>query len=540
MTMVRLTLRLQRWSAIAFGLGLGGLGLLDSYGFVTAAGSTAAARAAFGTQMAAIGAQFSLITPLPVEVGTMAGYVQWRYFGAQVPLLLAIWAVAAGTAAVRGDEDRGLLESWLAAGLSRGAIVAWRTLAFAIVLAAAVAGMAVLTWAGAQPEGGLGWGGLVADGLAAAALGLALFAGGVLGGQLVATRRAAAGLSGAVVVALFLLNGVARTDAGFAHYRWLSPFYWYERTNTLDSGGAFDAGATALLLASALVLLLLAWLAFARRDLGAPLLSLPARGARPSHRPSASPLLEVPVVAGLYEQRWALVLWAAGLGAFAYLMVVEAKPIANALQGIPALAPYLGRVRAAVFVAFLDIVGFGIATPVLATFAITQVARWAADDGEGRLEMILAAGVPRWRVVVERLLALAVAAALLSAVMGVVTYFGARSNGFELDTSRLLLACALMVPLCLCFAVVGLLLAGWRPRVAVGVLTFLTIAGYLITQLRALFALPAWMDNLSPFRLYGTPLSEGLYRTGLYAMLGIVLAGVTLALVASSRREVGR
>jgi putative exporter of polyketide antibiotics len=97
-----------------------------------------------------------------------------------------------------------------------------------------------------------------------------------------------------------------------------------------------------------------------------------------------------------------------------------------------------------------------------------------------------------------------------------------------------------MVLLCLCFAVAGLLLAGWRPRVAVGALTFLTISGYFITQLRAVFAWPAWMDDLSPFHLYGTPLSQGLYATGFYTMLAIVLVGMTLAIAAGGRREVGR
>ena len=537
--MLGLAFRQQRWSLVAFSLGTAMVGFVNSLAFVKTAGPAAAEQAQFGREMAAIASQFTILTPLPLQVGTMAGYVQWRYFGAQVPILLAIWAVSAGTG-LRGDEEKGLVENWLAGGVSKLALLGWRALAFGLGLVAMVVLVAGLSWAGAQPQGGLGWAGLLADGLAAAALVLSLYGIGALASQLAPTRRSAAGLAGGATVILFLLNGLGRSDAGFARYRGLSPFYWYERTDALLVGGRLDLGATSLLGGVALVLLLLSWLGFRRRDLGSSWFRLPVPAGRPEYRPRDSAGLELPVLAGLYPQRLALAVWALGLAALAYLMVVEAKPLADAITGIPGLAPYLTRLRATLFVAFVDIVGFGIATPMLAVFTITQVSRWAGDDGEGRLELVLAEGVRRERVVIERVLGLALAAGLLSALTGAVVFFESRALGFELDAGRVALASALMVPLALSFGVAGSVIAAWRPRIAVPALTFLVVAGYFITQLGPIFRWPAWADDLSPFYLYGNPLSNGIYWTGFFAMAAITGVGLVLSLLAMRRREVGR
>src|ERR671931_2250900 len=121
--MLRLAFRQQRWTLLAFCFGIALLGYLNSRAFVLTAGSTPAEQAQFGREMAAIAAQFTVITPPPIEVGTMAGWVQWRFYGAQVPLLLPIWALLAGSG-LRADEEKGLVETWLAGGSTKLGLVA--------------------------------------------------------------------------------------------------------------------------------------------------------------------------------------------------------------------------------------------------------------------------------------------------------------------------------------------------------------------------------------------------------------------------------
>jgi putative exporter of polyketide antibiotics len=58
-------------------------------------------------------------------------------------------------------------------------------------------------------------------------------------------------------------------------------------------------------------------------------------------------------------------------------------------------------------------------------------------------------------------------------------------------------------------------------------------------QIGPLFKLPDWVQNLSAFKLYGQPLTEGIDRTGLAIMVAIVLVGFWASAVVMQRRDVG-
>jgi putative exporter of polyketide antibiotics len=63
---------------------------------------------------------------------------------------------------------------------------------------------------------------------------------------------------------------------------------------------------------------------------------------------------------------------------------------------------------------------------------------------------------------------------------------------------------------------------------------------YLLADLAPLLNWPAWIANLSVFKLYGMPFTGDLYWPGLWTMLGITLAGIGLGVVLMQRREIGR
>jgi ABC-2 type transport system permease protein len=123
---LRVALRLQRtgWVACALLTGVVALGTAASFSSVV--GTTPEQRLASARQFAELAKPISMLLPIPDQVETLGGYVQWRVFGG-LPFLLAAWALLAGTRAIRGEEEQGLLEQWLSAGMPRGRWLAVRT-----------------------------------------------------------------------------------------------------------------------------------------------------------------------------------------------------------------------------------------------------------------------------------------------------------------------------------------------------------------------------------------------------------------------------
>src|SRR5437764_10654628 len=112
-------------------------GILQAAAYGSVAGATPAARQAFGQQMEALGRQLTLVLPLPHGIDSIAGFIQWRVFGA-LPLLFGFWALMSAAGATRGDEERGLLEALLASGVGRVRYLGTRVLIFTVAAAIAI------------------------------------------------------------------------------------------------------------------------------------------------------------------------------------------------------------------------------------------------------------------------------------------------------------------------------------------------------------------------------------------------------------------
>src|SRR6266849_5367826 len=402
-------------------------GLLNAIGFAQIAGDNPAARAVFAQQMELLARQLTYLLPAPAQLDTMAGYLTWRWFGSAV-IIYAFWALLAGTGAGRGDEERGLVELWLSAGASRIGVIAARVAGFAGVAAVAIAVMLAVTDVGAAiGQEPLPLGPLALEGLAMWLLTLCVFALALVVAQLVTTRRSATGIAGIVVLALFMLNAAARSGVELGPVRWVSPFYLYERSTPLLRGGSLDVLATAALAVGALVLVIVAVVAFARRDIGGPLLRGAPGKPRVEWRPAADPLLRVPVLAIVDQQRVWIVAWALGLAVLAGFLTSITKTMVDAFgsSDTPVLRAYFERAGINAYGDFVGVIWFSTLLLLISLFVVAQVSGWAADDNEGRLEMILSAPVSRARVVVERIAAVVVACAVLVAVSSLAVYLTA-------------------------------------------------------------------------------------------------------------------
>jgi len=188
----RLLLRLHRIGLVAmayFGIFYVAV---NSAAFPLIAGKTRALQEAFGQSITVLGAQFSWLLPSPIRPDTAAGYLQWRGYGF-FAILFAAWGLFSASGAVRRDEDRGLVESWLSAGISRLRLLSTRTLFFAAVSAEIVTLTGAAGWLGCMIAGTpLAVSGLVGESAALWALTLACFGLGLLVSQIVANFRAAA------------------------------------------------------------------------------------------------------------------------------------------------------------------------------------------------------------------------------------------------------------------------------------------------------------------------------------------------------------
>lgn len=539
MTATVLFVRLGRWGIAGFSAIAFTATFVQTTAFYSLAGHSAADQAAFGASMASIATHFSALFATPVHPETAGGYVWWRGFQA-VAILLSVWAMASATAMVRTDEKHGLLESVLANGVPRWVVIGTRALAFAIGAGLVSAAAALGFMAVVQANGGA----VEARGFLEAwflimALTLSCYGISLLVAQLV-TARFATAAAAVVLLALFLVNSLSRTFDWLATLRWISPFRYFDLSQPIVPGGAFDAGSVVVLLAIATVASTAAAFAFERRDLGSPLLVPPARPHSEVRVPSRLALWRWPVVRDLYERRIGFAVWSVGVLLLAVLFVWVTKVTVQPLLNIPALFPYFGRfVRGNLYPTVLGYTWFNFAELLFSAFAIVQVARWSAEDMDGRLELVLSQPRSRAGVVIERMATLVVAASLMAAVSGIALFYASRAQGIDLDPQRVATASAMLIPLALVFAGAGALLAAWRPRAAVGLVGAIAFLGYLDTEVGPLLKWPLWVQDLSPFKLFGTPLLSGLDNRSLALLIAIALVGFGSSILAMQRRDVG-
>ncbi len=537
MTLVRLALRFQRTGIIAMSA-LTAIGvIINALGFAQIVGDSPADRAAFAAQMELLGKQLSYILPVPSRLDTLAGYLQWRWFGS-VALLFSFWALVAATGAGRGDEERGFVETWLAGGVGRLRYLAARVAGFGLAAALALAALAIATWIGAQlAKEAIAVGPLVLESVSLFGLALASYAIALFIAQLVTTRRGALGVGGVVLLALYFVDAAARVSDPSLLTR-LSPF-WYQEQNRPLLGEGLDPVATLVVFAFALVFIALAAVAFARRDLGSPLVRGRTSSGRRVTRPARNPLWRLPVLAPIWQQRVWIAGWAAGLAVVAYFIVSLTKTIVDSMaSGPPLMRLYLERAGLSGYSAFVGVIWFSILILLLSLYTVAQVAGWSADDAEGRLATILSAPVPRARVVLERIAALLLGCALVVAVTSIATYFATTGQAIDLDVPGFALASALILTVVFALGAAGHLLAAWRPRIAVIAISAVAVWSYFLQQLAPLFGWPDVVKNASVYALYGTPMSE-VNWAGIATLVGIGIVGTVSSLWAMQTRDVG-
>jgi ABC-2 type transport system permease protein len=202
------------------------------------------------------------------DMSTPVGYIQIELMSFLGPLIVIMYAVTAGSAAVAGEEDRHTLDLLLANPVSRARIVLEKAAAMVLgtFVLASVTGLALILegrWADmALPVGGV----------AAAMLHLALL--GVVFGALALAIGAAFGhavasraVPAVVAVVAYIVNGLAPQVSWLDPVRKVSPFYQFNGHDPLRNG--VSGAAVLIAVATVVVLVSLAVGGFRQRDVAA-------------------------------------------------------------------------------------------------------------------------------------------------------------------------------------------------------------------------------------------------------------------------------
>jgi len=521
--------------ALSCGIGGGVAMWVIAIGYVREMETFEGGAAAFGAYTAAAAEAMRVMRWPADRLDTLGGYLTYHNV-TLLPLLLGLYAAIQGAQALRGVEEKRILDVWLATGRSRWSIVRDRSAAFIVALAILTLGVG-LGLIGATAMGGEMQVGPALVVATEASLAAAVFyALAMLLSSVFATSGAAAGVTVLIMIGLYLMTNIWDRLGPLGALRFVSPFFYRQRSELLIPGREVDLPATAALLLMFVALVMLAAYAFVRRDYAGALWRRKERGV---DRARATRLAWRPTVwlASLAEQRVGLVAWAAGAGVFmgAY---------ATLIPQVQDIWDRLGFLKVILIAGEGDVVSQLVAFsvealgPFVGAFAVVQSARWARERSEGIDELLLAQPITRSRYVFERLIALAVATVVVVAGAAAGLAIGGLAVGVSLDAAALARTAADLVLLALAVGGVGAIaVAVLGGTTAVAALTAWIVVAYLIVLFAPLFDWPAWLLRLSPFDAFGHPYLGTPDTYGLAYLAALAIAGAALSVAVLERRR---
>jgi len=199
----------------------------------------------------------------PASIVTPEGFLGMYAFS-MLPPIFGIFAILAGSGLLASDEERGRLDLILAHPVSRASLFWGRAAAFV----AANLAVCALGWLGfsllmGRSALGVSWGQMalpfvpfVVQLIVYGALALVL-------SMLLPSRSAAAAVAGLVMVGSYLLSSLARLEPSLQAVARLLPYEHYQAAAAING---LDDRALLGLLAASILMALLAWWRFERRD----------------------------------------------------------------------------------------------------------------------------------------------------------------------------------------------------------------------------------------------------------------------------------
>lgn len=540
------TLRDFRVAILGWGLGMGLLmyTILSTFPSLV---ETPQARAS----LVSLASSFSWLAA-PVAVDTPGGFAIFKV--GFLILLITLWPILACSRMLRGEEERGSMDTLLSTPHSRGQVALEKLAAVWTALLAMGLLIGLITFAGGKHvSASFGLGDALLFGLNIALICAVFGSLALLISQFTRERGTATGLTGGLLLVFIVLDMVHRVIPNSEWLSRFSPIYYYNLNKTLVPGYSLNSGAMLLLLALTILLSGAGIWLFVRRDIGGTVATVGGQLLPEQTVQHARPL---PVndwsLRTVYTRSLGLIAvaacwWTLGIAGFAAWMIVVVRQTETQLATIYASSPFLKNLvtkvgggdsatNASLLSAF-----FLILPLILMAFAVTQVNRWSSDEEDGRLELVLSTPQPRLRVLLGRFAALTTAIVLMGVLTLAAAALASAATGLKLDGGNLAAASLGMIPLGLLIATIGYLLSGWlRTAIDTGLLSFLLVIWFFITFVGPELSWPDATLHLSAFYYYGTPLLDGLSAGNILAVLIVCVVALALASLRFMRKDIGR
>lgn len=253
----------------------------------------------------------------------------------------------------------------------------------------------------------------------------------------------------------------------------------------------------------------------------------------------------------LTDQRHGIVAWAIGIALVgvmyaAFFPSMRSPEMAAAIEAFPpGLLEALGMADLASPAGYLEGSVYGLLGPALMIIYATILGgrAIAGEEEAGRLDLLLAHPVQRWRVVVERWAAMVVALALVGLVL--FAALAALATPFELDeigTNNIAAMTAQLGLLALLFGTLALAVGALTGNrgLAVGVVAIVAVTSYFANNLAPMVDGLDLVARVSPFGFYlgGQPLVNGWQWADAAVLAGISLVLVVVAAAGLERRDI--
>lgn len=500
---------------------------------VLVAGSAQATIDLYPTTQAALGAMGSIITnPAlvamygPLTSPTLDAFAVFKtiLLGAVFLCLLAYIVVRRHT---RTEEEEGRLElvgagvvgrrAPLAAAILLGTIVVLVTALLTIVSAVAI---------------GLDRTGSVALGVAWLTIGLTWVGMTAFAAQLTETARGTAAFSLGALGVAFLLRAVGDTaeeGSPLAFLTWLSPIGWGEKVSPYGENRLWPL---LLGIAAFALMCLTSFALLERRDLGAGVIPPrpgPARSGMRTVEALTTRLARGTIIGWVVTG----VLLGSAVGSIAgnVQSLMDSPQTADMLRK---LGGGTGTIVDIFFSAELHI-----AAVAVAAMGISLVTRLRSEETSLRGESVLATSVSRVRWAMAHVGVAVVATTLVMALVGVTAGLvdGRRSGDVASSIGRIVGASLVTLPAIWVCVGIALVFVGLFPR-STGLVWAVLIAFLVIGEFGAIFGLPDWVQNLSPFgHVPGLP-AQALVATPLIALTVIAAALAGIGAVALRQRDI--
>lgn len=513
-------------------LGIAFLGFVVAAAVATEFGDEAA-RAAI-VRVAAVSPAFLFVRGLPdgTGIGSVV-FFQGYAFTAVLAALMSTFLVIRHT---RTDEELGRAELIGSVPVPRAA-----ALTATLLLGAAANLVLAVCVAAGFTAAGLPVAGAVMAGAAVGSVGVFFVAASAVIAQVMPSGRAANGAAAGLVGAAYFLRGIGdafgtpSADLTQVTSGWvslLSPIGWGQRSRPFS---AADPVPLLVLTAAAAALAVTVLAVRSRRDLGASL--LPERAGRERAGAGGGSFLGL----AWRQQRPTLTGWclfAAVLGGIAGGL---GPMVSDVIGGNESLRELIQRLvpgsRAEIIDVFTTAL-LGMAGVLGAAAGIQAVLRLRAEEAEGRAELLLATPRTRARWLGANLALAGASVAAVAVVAGTAATVGLTLSGAVNGPPGLLVAAALAhAPAAAVFVAATAVLFAAAPRFSIPLGWGLLAGGLVLGQFGELLRLPAWLQDLSPFRHSAAMPVEPFDPAAALAMSAIALAGAGIAAYLLRRRD---